>query len=94
MQQLGFGLANTIFAGGRGDDMAVLTSAIHGVLVANASEALRREARRQVLNMGQNETLYVARGGFIDMNGNYSAGILEGVAHYVPDVIPAMEETA
>lgn len=94
MQHLGFSLANTVFAGGRGNDLAVLTSPIHAVLVANAGEAVRHEARQQALNMGQNEMLYFARGGFLDMNGNYSAGILEGVAHYMPEVIPATEETA
>lgn len=94
MQQLGFSLGNTVFAGGRGNDMSVLTSSIRAVLVANAGDAVRNEARQQVLNLGQNETLYLARGGFLDMNGNYSAGILEGVAHYMPDVIPAMEEPA
>ena len=26
--------------------------------------------------------LYLAQGGFLGMNGNYSAGILEGIAHY------------
>ena len=29
--------------------------------------------------------LYIcAQGGYLGMNGNYSAGILEGVAHYMP----------
>jgi len=94
MQQLGYGIHNTVFAGDSGNDMAVLTSPIHSVLVANATDEVRHQARQQVLNMGQNEALYFARGGFLDMNGNYSAGILEGVAHYMPEAVPAMEETA
>ena len=28
--------------------------------------------------------LYIARGGFMGMNGNYSAGILEGFVHFIP----------
>ena len=91
MQQKGFDHSNTVFAGDSGNDMAVLSSPIQSVLVANASEDVRHEARQRVVNMGQNETLYFARGGFHDMNGNYSAGILEGVAHYVPGAIPVME---
>ncbi len=94
MQQLGYGIHNTVFAGDSGNDMAVLTSPIRSVLVANATEEVRHQARQQVLNMGQNEALYFARGGFLDMNGNYSAGILEGVAHYMPEAVPAREETA
>jgi hypothetical protein len=31
--------------------------------------------------------LYLARGGLLEMNGNYSAGILEGVAHYHPELL-------
>lgn len=94
MQQLGFDFTNTVFAGDSGNDMAVLTSPIHSVLVANASDAVRHEARQQVMNMGHNETLYFASGGYLDMNGNYSAGILEGVAHYMPEVRQVMEEYA
>ena len=94
MLQLGFTLDNTVFAGDSGNDMAVLTSPIHSVLVANATDEVRHRARQQVLNLGQQEALYFARGGFLDMNGNYSAGILEGIAHYMPEVIAALEETA
>jgi sucrose-6F-phosphate phosphohydrolase len=94
MQQLGYSLENTVFAGDSGNDLAVLTSPIHSVLVANATDEVRHQARQQVLNMGQNEALYFARGGFLDMNGNYSAGILEGVAHYLPEVVHEMEEPA
>ena len=36
--------------------------------------------------------LYLAHGGFLGMNGNYSAGILEGVAHYHPDTRLWMED--
>gem|GEM_PF-4546436 len=30
-------------------------------------------------------SLYLARGAFLGMNGNYSAGILAEIAHYHPD---------
>ena len=94
MQQLGYGLENTVFAGDSGNDMAVLTSPIRSVLVANATDAVRHQALQQALNLGQSEALYFARGGFLGMNGNYAAGILEGVAHYMPEAVPAMEEPA
>jgi sucrose-6F-phosphate phosphohydrolase len=86
MEQLGFSLANTVFAGDSGNDLMVLASPIRSVLVANASDDVRDEARQLALNMGQIDALYIAEGGFLQMNGNYSAGILEGIVHYMPEV--------
>jgi sucrose-6F-phosphate phosphohydrolase len=85
MKQLGFDLSNTVFAGDSGNDVAVLTSPIRSVLVANASSDVRDEAKQLALNLGEMDALYIAHGGFLGMNGNYSAGILEGVAHYMPE---------
>ena len=86
MKQLGFDLSNTIFAGDSGNDLAVLTSPIRSVLVANASSDVRDEAKQLALNLGQIDALYFAHGDFLGMNGYYSAGILEGVAHYMPEI--------
>jgi sucrose-6F-phosphate phosphohydrolase len=85
MEQLEFSLENTIFAGDSGNDLAVLASPIRSILVANASETVRHEARQLALNMGQIDALYIASGGLLQMNGNYSAGILEGIVHYMPE---------
>jgi len=85
MKQLGFDLSNTVFAGDSGNDLAVLTSPIRSVLVANASADVRDEAKQMALNLGEMDALYFAHGGFLGMNGNYSGGILEGVAHYMPE---------
>jgi hydroxymethylpyrimidine pyrophosphatase-like HAD family hydrolase len=87
MQQRGFDHANTIFAGDSGNDLAVLSSPIRSVLVANASTEVRDEAKQMALDMGQVEALYFAHGDFLGMNGNYSAGILEGVAHFMPETL-------
>ena len=84
IQQLGVGFGNTVFAGDSGNDLPVLTSAIRSVLVANASADVRREAIQLARNNSTEDALYLARGGFMGMNGNYSAGILEGIAHYLP----------
>ena len=94
MEQLDFSLANTVFAGDSGNDMAVLTSPVQSVLVANASDEVRHEARQQALNLGQNEALYFAAGNFLGMNGNYSAGILEGVAHFMPETTEVIGSAA
>jgi len=81
MQQKGFTRDNTVFSGDSGNDLDVLLSDIPSVLVANAGNDVRSQAA------GANtDTFYVAKGGYLGMNGNYSAGILEGVAHYLPEV--------
>lgn len=81
MQQQGFGEEGTVFAGDSGNDLDVLLSSIPAVLVANADAEVKAVAEQADKN-----TLYIAAGGYLGMNGNYSAGILEGVAHFLPDV--------
>jgi hypothetical protein len=65
---------------------------IQSVLVANASFDVAEQARNQSLQRGTASALYLAQGGFMGMNGNYSAGILEGVAHYHPETRHWMEQ--
>ncbi len=92
MQHQGFDVTNTVFAGDSGNDLPVLASAIHSVLVANADSEVVEQAKTQALQQGTMVAFYLAQGGFLGMNGNYSAGILEGVAHYHPDTRHWMEE--
>lgn len=87
IQQQHFNPAYTVFAGDSGNDLPVLTSAIQSVLVANASEEVKREARLEADRNGLSHALYIARGGLFGMNGNYSAGIIEGLVHYIPEAI-------
>jgi len=84
MQQLGITREHAVFAGDSGNDLPVLTSAIKSVLVANASAEVREEAKQLARLHKTEDALYLAHGGFMGMNGNYSAGILEGIAHYLP----------
>lgn len=85
MHEKGFTLQNTLFAGDSGNDLPVLVSPIRSVLVANATDAVRRHARELAERENTLDALYFARGGCNGMNGNYSAGILEGLAHYMPE---------
>ncbi len=85
MQHEDFDLSNTVFAGDSGNDLEVLTSDIPAVLVANATESIRAEAREQAMAAGTEQALYAATGGFRGMNGNYSAGLLEGLVHFMPE---------
>ncbi len=81
-----FDHGNTVFCGDSGNDIEVLTSPIPAVLVANGHEDVKELARRLADEKGFGAQLYIAQGGFMGMNGNYSAGILEGIAHYHPEI--------
>jgi sucrose-6F-phosphate phosphohydrolase len=88
IDQKGYRKSKVVFCGDSGNDLNVLTSDIRSVLVKNASEEVRREAMKSVDKNGRPETLYVAQGNFMGLNGNYAAGVLEGLAHFIPDVHP------
>ncbi len=82
MAQQGFQDDHTLFAGDSGNDLDVLLSGIPAVLVANADPQVKSQVA--AANSANTANLYQAKGGYLGMNGNYSAGILEGVAHYHP----------
>lgn len=86
LRQVGATEQDTVFAGDSGNDLDVLVSPIPSVLVANAHPEVREQASRLAAEQGLADRLYCARGGWQGMNGNYGAGILEGVAHFRPDL--------
>lgn len=90
MEQQGYGFRNTVFCGDSGNDLEVLVSPLQAVVVANAETEIKDQAREMAAENGNSAQLYIARGGFMGMNGNYSAGMLEGIAHYCPGVVPWM----
>ncbi len=80
----GFSYDNTVFCGDSGNDIEVLASPIPAVLVGNSQPDVRELATLLAKENGYRKELYIAKGGFLGMNGNYSAGMLEGIAHYYP----------
>ncbi|MEM9567991.1 MAG: HAD family hydrolase [Cyanobacteria bacterium P01_E01_bin.34] len=82
-----FNRDRTLFAGVSANDTAVMASTIPAVLVANAGAEVKQLAYRRTRESHNLESLYIARGGQLGMNGNYSAGILEGVAYFFPDAL-------
>ncbi|NCN88972.1 MAG: HAD-IIB family hydrolase [Gallionella sp.] len=80
METKQFALADTLFAGDSGNDLDVLLGEVPSVLVANAASEVR-----ELTAAAHHRSLYFARGGYLGMNGNYSAGILEGAAHFWPE---------
>lgn len=87
---------HAVYAGDSGNDMDVLAGPVPAILVANARVDVRHHAVAAARISGCSERLYLARGDWRDMNGNYSAGILEGLAHYLPESVSwwAGEESA
>ena len=81
----GYALERVVFAGDSGNDLAVLESDIPAVLVRNARDEVRQEALRRARAAGNEEKLYLAQGGLLGMNGNYTAGALEGLRRYIPE---------
>ena len=84
MRELEFDSAQTVFCGDSGNDLEVLASEIPAVLVANATTEVRTEVVRLARETGHEDRLYLACGNFHGMNGNYAAGMLEGIEYYHP----------
>lgn len=74
-----------VFAGDSGNDMEVLVSEVNAVLVRNASPQVRETALERSRRAGTLSALYLAQGTAASgMNGNYAAGVIEGIVHFVP----------
>lgn len=84
MNTLGYSKNETVFAGDSGNDLPVLASHLQSVLVKNARDDVKEQAITMARANGTENTLYIARGGFLGMNGNYAAGVLEGITHFIP----------
>jgi sucrose-6-phosphatase len=77
--------ARTVFAGDSGNDLPVLAGPLKAILVANATAEVRAQARHLAEIAGKSADLYLAEGGYRGMNGNYAAGVVEGVVHFFPE---------
>ena len=62
MSEQGYSLDNTLYAGDSGNDLPVLTSPIHSVLVANATNEVRQQALQMATDQGTRDALYLAHG--------------------------------
>jgi HAD superfamily hydrolase (TIGR01484 family) len=83
--QLEIDECHTLFAGDSGNDLPALTSELHAILVANARAEVRDVAVLESELRGTADRLYLAQGNWLGLNGNYSAGVLEGIAHFIPE---------
>jgi len=84
MRRLAVDERRAVFAGDSGNDLPVLGSGHQAVLVRNAADDVRDAALSALQERALVDRLYIAAGGFMGMNGNYCAGVLEGAVHFVP----------
>ena len=85
MQQKRFSENRTVFAGDSGNDLDVLTSGLQAILVKNAMDEVRKTALETLSGKHMTNRLYLPKGNFYGMNGNYAAGLIEGLVHFVPE---------
>lgn len=88
MSRLDYQWQDTLFAGDSGNDLDVFRSEIPSVVVANAEPEIKRWALES-----NRERLYVARGGLLELNGNYRSGILEGACHFWPEAARWLQDS-
>ncbi|MBN1355671.1 HAD-IIB family hydrolase [bacterium] len=88
MQEECYGEQDVVYAGDSGNDLDVLQSEIKSIVVANAADEIKMEVRKHKRNA---DRLVIAGGGFKGMNGNYAAGILEGIARFFPELLRYMD---
>lgn len=91
MRHQGFSRDDTVFCGDSGNDIEVLASPVSAVLVANSHVEVQKLALRLAAESDHVDRLYIAKGNFMGLNGNYSGGMLEGIAHYYPQTIDWMD---
>lgn len=75
----------TVFAGDSGNDLEVLTSGMQTILVKNALDEVRKTAIEALSAKHLTHRLYLPKGHFCGMNGNFAGGVLEGLAHFIPE---------
>jgi HAD superfamily hydrolase (TIGR01484 family) len=85
MNQEQFSEDNTVFAGDSGNDLDVLTSGLKTILVKNAMDEVRKEALEILSAKQMMHQLYFPKGNYCGMNGNYAAGVIEGLVHFFPE---------
>jgi sucrose-6F-phosphate phosphohydrolase len=71
-----------VYAGDSGNDIQPLTSGCKAILVKNARRQVKDEVKKIAKEKKIQDKLYFAQGSYKRMNGNYVAGILEGLNYF------------
>ncbi|MFV1984900.1 MAG: HAD-IIB family hydrolase [Thiohalomonadales bacterium] len=81
MEKNGDTYDNTIYSGDSGNDIEVFTSGIPSIIVKNAHRDILNQID-EYQNSGLALNIYIAKGDFYHLNGNYVSGILEGLSYF------------
>jgi len=90
---LGFESDEVVFAGDSGNDLTVLASSVRSILVANAEPEIKQQALQLAEQNGFPETLYIAKQDGFFLGGNYSAGVIQGIKFFAPDILEKQIKT-
>lgn len=85
-KHLDYKTREVVFAGDSGNDLQVLGSAIPSILVANAEADIKQQALELAEKNGHPESLYLAEEENFALGGNYTAGVLQGVVYFAPEI--------
>jgi len=80
-EEFGAAKEDVVFCGDSGNDIFPLTAGFRGVLVKNADDQLVENVKK-AMRKDPELKVYFAKGGFMDLNGNYTSGVIEGAYHY------------
>lgn len=88
-KMLGVDNEASLFSGDSGNDVTALASHLPSVTVRNADKATRDAVLQLAAANGTQDSSYQAEGGLVladgqELNGNYAAGIVEGLVHFNP----------
>lgn len=81
----------TVFSGDSGNDLDALTSGLNAILVRNAADDVRLAVLDRLAETGGKDCLFLPKGNFFGLNGNYAAGIIEGLVHFFPETAGWLE---
>lgn len=81
-----------VFAGDSGNDLDALTSGLQAILVKNSTADVQKTAFEELKAKGLTDCLYIARGDLHGMNGNYTAGVIEGLVYFFPEIAGWLEQ--
>lgn len=80
-EEFGTDKSEVVFCGDSGNDVFPLTAGFSGVMVRNADDQLVANVA-QAAQANPELKIYHARGGFNNLSGYYTSGVIEGAYHY------------
>ncbi len=71
-----------VYAGDGGNDLPALTAGFNAIVVKNATADFKKIVKAKAKERDTLSRIYFAKGNYLAMNGNYIAGIVEGLHHF------------